>query len=283
MNYLNTSQKQRKEKKMGNEEKFEHLVEIPNADVYCEGKPDSVDIENTALVLLSGGIDSATAAYATKAAGWKLMALSFDYKQRHNIELLSARRIAKKLEIEHHIVIGVGGSDQWGKSALTHTELDVPEHDLKDIGDGVPLTYVPGRNTIFLAYALGIAQSYELPLIIIGCNVVDYSGYPDCRPQYIEAFNKVVDTLQEPGEVKPIVRAPLIFDRKTEILRKGVALGVPYELTWSCYNPVWASDQMTFTICGKCDSCKLRKKAFEDANSTDPAIRKAFKFENVNV
>jgi 7-cyano-7-deazaguanine synthase len=239
--------------------------------------------KGVALVLLSGGLDSATAAYEMKKRGHTLMALSFDYRQRHNIELLHARKIAKALEIQTHFVIGVGGANDWGKSALTNTEVPVPEHDLRDIGNsgGIPDTYVPGRNTIFLAYALGIAQSHHIPIITTGFNVVDYSGYPDCRAQYVEMWNRLINTLYTPKELRPLIHAPLIFMRKVDIIKRGIELKVPHRLTWSCYDPQWNEDKTTYTICNKCDSCKLRKIAFEEAGSTDPAISKVFKFENV--
>ena len=215
-----------------------------------------------AIVLLSGGLDSATALAIARTAGHACHALSFDYGQRHRIELEAARRVAAALgAVEHRIMkidtAGIGGS------ALTDLSIAVPEAPTA----GIPVTYVPARNTVFLALALGWAEVLGARDIWIGVNAVDYSGYPDCRPEFIAAFEALANLATRAGvEGEHFrVRAPLIELSKAEIVRRGVALGVDYGLTSSCYQPDPAG-----RACGRCDSCRLRRAGFDAAGVADP-------------
>ena len=215
-----------------------------------------------AIVLLSGGLDSATTLAIARTAGHACHALSFDYGQRHRIELEAARRVAAALgAVEHRVMkidtAGIGGS------ALTDLSIAVPEAPTA----GIPVTYVPARNTVFLALALGWAEVLGARDIWIGVNAVDYSGYPDCRPEFIAAFEALADLATRAGvEGEHFrVRAPLIELSKAEIVRRGVALGVDYGLTVSCYQPDPAG-----RACGRCDSCRLRRAGFEAAGVADP-------------
>ncbi|MBN1256411.1 MAG: 7-cyano-7-deazaguanine synthase QueC [Planctomycetes bacterium] len=215
-----------------------------------------------AVVLLSGGLDSATAAAIAQGEGYAICALSFAYGQRHALELAAAERLAKFFKAVEHKVITID-LRAFGGSALT-AEIAVPEG-----GDaqGIPITYVPARNTIFLAYALAWAEVRGSRDIFIGVNAVDYSGYPDCRPEYIAAFQKLADLATRAGvEGRGItIHTPLISLSKAEIIKTGIALGVDYSLTRSCYNP----DEED-RACGACDSCRLRRKGFRDAGVEDP-------------
>jgi 7-cyano-7-deazaguanine synthase len=215
-----------------------------------------------AVVLLSGGLDSATIFAIARSEGYRCHALSFDYGQRHASELDAARRIARRLGAVEHKVIRIG-LDDIGGSALTDARIAVPESPQT----GIPVTYVPARNTIFLAFALGWAEVLDASDIFIGVNAVDYSGYPDCRPAYIEAFQSLANLATRAGvEGKSLrIHAPLIQDTKAQIIRRGVALGVDYSLTVSCY----AADDAG-RACGKCDACRLRKQGFQDAGIIDP-------------
>lgn len=216
----------------------------------------------TAVVLLSGGLDSATCLAIAKAEGYHPIALSFDYGQRHLAELDAARRVAQAQGVIDHRVVRVDiGS--FGGSALTDTSIAVPETP----GEGIPVTYVPARNTIFLAYALGLAEVHGALDIVIGVNAVDYSGYPDCRPEFIDAFERLANLATKAGVEggRFRVHAPLVSLTKADIIRRGVALGVDYSLTVSCYQA-----DAEGRACGRCDSCRLRARGFIDAGVADP-------------
>ncbi|MBX2866135.1 MAG: 7-cyano-7-deazaguanine synthase QueC [Leptolyngbyaceae cyanobacterium MAG.088] len=210
-----------------------------------------------AVVLLSGGLDSATAAAQAIADGYDLIALSFRYGQRHERELVAAKVIASHLGINQHFVIDVNLS-QWGGSSLTDAEQALPQDGVES--GVIPSTYVPGRNTVFIALALSLAEAQEAEAIYLGINAVDYSGYPDCRPEYLEAFQKLASLSSRVGvEGKPIeLKAPLVMDSKVDIVRRAVALNVPIPETWSCYA---GGDRP----CGKCDSCRIRDQALVEA------------------
>lgn len=217
-----------------------------------------------AVVLLSGGLDSATTAAIAKSEGYNLYALSFDYGQRHSRELESAKKVAKSLGVEDHLLISFD-MRKFGASALTD-EIDVPlDRDSDEIGSSIPVTYVPARNTIFLSFALAHAESIGAQDIFIGVSQIDYSGYPDCRSEFIEAFEKVANLATKAGvEGKSHFRihTPLINLSKTETIKKGLELGVDYSLTWSCYRGGEKA-------CGRCDSCKLRLAGFAEAGASD--------------
>ncbi|MGV6826139.1 MAG: 7-cyano-7-deazaguanine synthase QueC [bacterium] len=214
-----------------------------------------------AVVLLSGGLDSATALAIALRDGYECYALSLDYGQRHSTELAAAKRVAESAGIQHKIL--PLALDAIGGSALTDTSIDVPEQ----MQDGIPITYVPARNTVFLSLALGWAEVLGAHDIFVGVNAVDYSGYPDCRPEFIEAFEKLANLATKVGVEGQQIRihAPLINWNKAEIIRAGTDLGVDYAATVSCYQ---ADEQGR--ACGVCDSCRLRQKGFEDAGITDP-------------
>ena len=220
-----------------------------------------------AVVLLSGGLDSATVAALALAEGRVVYALSFDYGQRHTHELRAAARVAQHLGITDHRTVRVDLS-AIGGSALTSAAIPVPHHTPDTIGQGpIPTTYVPARNTVFLAVALGLAEVVGAQELHFGANALDYSGYPDCRPAFVEAFQALAnvatrDAVQ--GGARFRVVAPLMQLTKAEIIRRGTALGVPYALTHSCYDPVGED------ACGRCDACVLRRKGFEEAGIVDP-------------
>jgi len=215
-----------------------------------------------AVVLLSGGLDSATTLALAGKWGFSCYALSLDYGQRHNAELAAAQRIALAADVVEHKIIPIG-LDAIGGSALTDSAIPVPAGP----GEGIPVTYVPARNTVFLSLALGWAEVLGAWDIFIGVNAVDYSGYPDCRPEFIQAFEKLAQLATrggvEGGEFH--IHAPLIQLRKAEIIRKGVDLGVDYARTVSCY----AAD-VEGRACGQCDSCRLRAEGFRQAGVADP-------------
>jgi 7-cyano-7-deazaguanine synthase len=215
-----------------------------------------------AIVLLSGGLDSATALAVARDQGYACYALSMDYGQRHRAELSAARRVAASLGAVEHKVVRIG-LDAIGGSALTDTAIAVPEAPT----EGIPVTYVPARNTILLGLALGWAEVLGAGDIFIGVNAVDYSGYPDCRPAFIEAFEHLAALATKAGvEGYPLrVHAPLIGLTKAEIIRRGTELGVDYGLTVSCYQ---ADDEGR--ACGRCDSCRLRAAGFQAARLPDP-------------
>jgi 7-cyano-7-deazaguanine synthase len=215
-----------------------------------------------AVVLLSGGLDSATALALARAEGFRCHCMSFRYGQRHAVELEAAAAIAQQQGAAEHRVVDIDLA-AFGGSALTDDTIDVPETP----GEGIPVTYVPARNTIFLSYALAWAEVLEAPAIFIGVNAVDYSGYPDCRPEYIAAYEKMANLATKAGvEGRHLdLRTPLIDWTKVEIIRKGTELGVDYALTVSCYQ---ADHQGR--ACGVCDSCRLRARGFAEAGVPDP-------------
>ncbi|MBU2707498.1 7-cyano-7-deazaguanine synthase QueC [Zooshikella marina] len=216
-----------------------------------------------AVVLLSGGLDSTTCLAYAKSQGYECYALSFDYGQKHNSELEAAKRIAHAMNAARHEVLPLQ-LNQLTRSALTDQSIDIPDY----VDDGeIPVTYVPARNTILIAVALGWAEVLEADAIFIGVSSVDYSGYPDCRPEYIEAYRKLAELATKVGvEGKPIsIETPLIHLNKAETIQLGHKLGVDYGLTVSCYR---ANDEGE--ACGECDSCYLRKKGFSDAGVEDP-------------
>jgi len=220
-----------------------------------------------AVVLLSGGLDSATVlAYAT-SEGYDCYCLSFDYGQRHAAELNAARNVASAFKAREHRVIQLD-LGQLGGSALTDYAIDVPT----EAAEGIPVTYVPARNTVFLSYALAWAEVLACQDIFIGVNAVDYSGYPDCRPEYIQAYETMANLATKAGvEGKPIhIHTPLIQLSKADIIRQGISLGVDYALTVSCYQA-----DVKGRACGVCDSCRLRKQGFEQAGITDPTRYKS--------
>jgi 7-cyano-7-deazaguanine synthase len=216
-----------------------------------------------AIVLLSGGLDSATSAAQAIADGYELIALSLHYGQRHERELVAAKRIAEHLGIKEHFVMDVNLS-QWGGSALTDEAVAVPTEGVQS--GVIPVTYVPGRNTVFLAIALSLAEAKGAEAVYLGINAVDYSGYPDCRPEYLEAVQHLATLSSKAGlEGKaPKLVAPLVMDSKVDIVRRALQLGLPIELTWSCYQ---GEDEP----CGVCDSCRIRDKALIDAGRPDLA------------
>lgn len=215
-----------------------------------------------AVVLLSGGLDSATVLAWARAAGYDCYALSLDYGQRHNAELAAARRIAASLGAHEHKVIPLA-LDAIGGSALTDASIEVPDTP----ADGIPVTYVPARNTVFLSLALGWAEVLGAQAIFIGVNAVDYSGYPDCRPEYIEAFGRLAQLATRAGVEGAgfTIHAPLIEMSKADIIREGTRLQVDYSQTVSCY----AADSAG-RACGVCDACRLRAAGFRDAAIPDP-------------
>ena len=219
-----------------------------------------------AVVLLSGGLDSATTLAIAKSEGFEAYAISFRYGQRHGIELDAAKKVSEAIGAKKHIIIEMD-MGRIGGSALT-ANIDVPKgRGLNDISGEIPVTYVPARNIIFLSVALAYAESLGSRDIFIGVNALDYSGYPDCRPEFIEAFEKMANLGTKSGiEGKGFkVHAPLIRSTKAEIIKKGTELGVDYALTHSCYDPT--PDGLP---CGECDSCLLRKKGFDEAGIRDP-------------
>ncbi len=222
----------------------------------------SAAAERRAVVLLSGGLDSATTLAIARRDGYACYALSMDYGQRHAAELGAARRVAAQLGVAEQKVIALDLS-AFGGSALTDAAIAVPEHP----SDGIPVTYVPARNTVFLSLALGWAEVLGARDIFIGVNAVDYSGYPDCRPEYIEAFERLSRLATRAGVegAEFHIRAPLIRMTKAEIIQAGTALGVDYALTLSCY----AADA-DGRACGRCDACRLRARGFADAGIADP-------------
>ncbi len=216
-----------------------------------------------AVVLLSGGLDSATSAAQAIADGYELIALSLYYGQRHDCELIAAKRVAEHLGIKEHFVVDVNLA-QWGGSALTDQTVEVPTDGVKP--GVIPITYVPGRNTVFLAITLSLAEAKVAEAIYLGINAVDYSGYPDCRPEYLEAYQHLATLSSKAGlEGKaPRLVAPLVMDSKVDIVQRALQLGVPIELTWSCY-------QGEGEPCGLCDSCRIRDRALIDAGRADLA------------
>ena len=220
-----------------------------------------------AVVLLSGGLDSATTLAIARADGYEPYALSFEYGQRHAAEVEAARRVAAAIGVREHIVARID-LRAFGGSALTG-DLDVPlDRTPEEMAGHIPVTYVPARNTIFLSYALGWAEVLEAADVFIGVNAVDYSGYPDCRPEFIQAFERLANLATRAGvEGRQLsIHTPLINLAKRDIIRRGLALGVDYGLTLTCYAP--SADGLA---CGRCDACQLRLKGFDEAGIRDPA------------
>lgn len=222
-----------------------------------------------AIVLVSGGLDSATVAAIARAEGFEVYALSFDYGQRHRLELDAARAVVVAQGIRHHAV-SVIDLRVFGGSALT-SDIAVPKHDsVAEIGGGIPITYVPARNTIFLSFALAYAEVVGASDIFIGVNALDYSGYPDCRPEYVRAFESMANLATRAGvegQQRLTIHAPLMQLDKAGIIRRGTALGVDYAQTLSCYDPAPPN-----RACGHCDSCLLRRKGFTEAGVADPTL-----------
>ncbi len=222
--------------------------------------------EKRAVILLSGGLDSTTCLAIAKAEGYALCALSFRYGQRHLQELDMARRAGVHYGVERHIVVDFD-MRAIGGSALTGTGEIPKDQPVNGIGNGIPSTYVPARNTVFLSFGLAWAEVLEARDIFIGVNAVDFSGYPDCRPEYIQAYQRVAELGTRMGvEGRPVrIHTPLISLTKGEIIRKGMSLDVDYSMTHSCYDP--PADR---PACGRCDSCLLRRKGFSEAGLNDP-------------
>jgi len=220
-----------------------------------------------AVILLSGGLDSSTVLYLAKSEGYDCYALSFDYQQRHRRELEAARTISTAVGVAAHQVVSFD-LRLWGGSALTDDRVDLPQdRDLAAMSESIPVTYVPARNTIFLSFALAYAEAIAASRVYIGVNALDYSGYPDCRPDYIDAMRSVYTLGTKQGrEGDPIeIITPLIDLKKTEIIQLGDRLGVPWAQTWSCYSG-------DLVPCGVCDSCRLRLAAFEELGLVDPGL-----------
>ncbi len=220
-----------------------------------------------AVVLLSGGLDSSTTLAIAKKMGFEIYALTFRYGQKHQVEIEAAKRLAQAMNVAKHVVADID-LRVFGGSALTD-DIEVPKNRVEsEMSGGIPVTYVPARNTIFLSFALAWAEVLEAGDIFIGVNAIDYSGYPDCRPEYITAYQKMANLATKTGvegknQLK--IHTPLIHLSKSEIIRTGIELGVDYSLTTTCYDP--RSDG---AACGECDACILRLKGFADAGVTDP-------------
>ena len=225
-----------------------------------------------AVALLSGGLDSTTVLAIARSEGYVPYALSFQYGQRHSVELEAARRVAEAQGIARHVVADID-LRVFGGSALTD-DIDVPRHDTaEELEDGIPVTYVPARNTVFLSFALAWAETLSCSDIFIGVNALDYSGYPDCRPEYIQTFEQMANLATKAGvEGRQWLKihAPLIDLTKAQIIERGLALGVDYSLTHSCYDP-----DPVGRACGKCDSCLLRHRGFSELGREDPALAPA--------
>lgn len=228
--------------------------------------------EPRAVVLLSGGLDSTTVLAIARAEGYEPYALSFRYGQRHTIELDAAGRVAEAFKVPRHVVADID-LRVFGGSALTDDAIDVPHHaGVEDVTQDIPVTYVPARNTIFLSFALAWAETLGASDVFIGVNAQDYSGYPDCRPEYIEAYEQMANRATRAGvegTQRLKIHTPLMEMTKAQIILKGLELGVDYGLTHSCYDPVDGR------ACGTCDSCLLRARGFAEAKHADPALAQA--------
>ena len=221
-----------------------------------------------AVVLVSGGLDSMISAASAREQGYRVLALSVDYNQRHRVELAAARRVANVLGAERHIILPLDLS-AFGGSALTD-DIAVPKDGVgTEEGGGIPVTYVPARNTIFLSLALGWAEAAGARDLFIGVNALDYSGYPDCRPEFIKAFEDMAEVATKAGvEGEPFrIRAPLQHMTKADIVREAARLGLDAGMSWSCYDPAPGG-----VHCGLCDSCRLRAKGFSEAGLPDPTV-----------
>jgi 7-cyano-7-deazaguanine synthase len=220
-----------------------------------------------AVVLLSGGLDSTTTLAIARSAGYELHALTFRYGQRHDIEVAAAQRIAQHFGVASHVIVPID-LRVFGGSALTSNQEVPKDRAADEMAHGIPITYVPARNTIFLSFALACAEVHGTGDIFIGVNALDYSGYPDCRPEYIAAFERMANLATKAavqGKQAVTIHAPLIAWPKERIIKEGKALGVDYALTTSCYDP-----DASGAACGRCDACQLRLKGFADAGLTDP-------------
>lgn len=237
-----------------------------------------------AVVLLSGGVDSSTTMAIALSEGYEIYAISFDYAQRHRVELEAAGNVARHLGARKHLLMSFDMGEIGGSALTTDTEVpktDAGDSDLPTLPlrpDVIPVTYVPARNTVFLSFALSWAETIEAPHLFIGANAVDYSGYPDCRPEYLRAFETMANLatrVSVEGRIRFEIRAPLLFMTKAEIIRKGTALGLDYSLTWSCYDPQLLGTDVgpaRYRPCGRCDSCLFRAKGFAEAGLNDPLI-----------
>ncbi|MEM8733576.1 MAG: 7-cyano-7-deazaguanine synthase QueC [Planctomycetota bacterium] len=226
--------------------------------------------EKPAVVLLSGGLDSATVMAIAKSEGYQVHAISFNYGQRHKFELERARALAAHAGVEDHVVVDIDLA-QFGGSALT-AAIEVPKHEsAEEIGDEIPVTYVPARNTVFLSLALAFAETRGADDLFIGVNALDYSGYPDCRPEYIDAFAKMANLATKAGVEQDgegiVLHTPLIDLTKAQIIARGLELGVDYSQTISCYDP-----SPSGFPCGHCDACLLRIRGFEQNGMSDPSM-----------
>ncbi len=230
-----------------------------SGNASSQGKP--------AVILLSGGLDSTTTAAIARHDGFELFALSADYGQRHRFELEAAARVAKHFGVKRHETVRIDLA-RFGHSALT-AEIAVPKHRTEEeMGHGIPVTYVPARNTVLLSLALAYAETVEAADIFLGVNAIDYSGYPDCRPEYIAAFERLANLATKAGvegTLKFKIHTPLITMTKADIVRRGTELGVDFGLTHSCYDP-----DASGKPCGRCDACLLRRKGFAEAGLSDP-------------
>ncbi len=223
--------------------------------------------DKKAVVLLSGGLDSTTTLAIARSEGYTAYALTFRYGQRHEVEIEAARRVAQALGVAEHVLVDFD-LRRFGGSALT-SELDVPkDRPIASMAEGIPVTYVPARNTIFLSFALAWAETLGAQDIFIGVNALDYSGYPDCRPEYIEAYERMANLATKAGAEgrRLTIHTPLIDLTKVQIIERGLTLGVDYGLTHSCYDPTPEG-----LACGRCDSCRLRLAAFDRLGLSDPA------------
>ncbi|KAK4535252.1 hypothetical protein CDCA_CDCA04G1277 [Cyanidium caldarium] len=247
----------------------------------CYARVQADPAHRDAVVLLSGGLDSATALAVARRDGYRCHALTFEYGQRHAYELEAARRVAEALQVHRHAVMRLGALGALGGSALTSVDLQVPKAERTDepvTATAIPSTYVPARNTIFLSYALAYAEVHGAYDIFIGANAVDYSGYPDCRPEYFAAFERLAQLATKAGverqanDGQPAFRihTPLLRLRKEEIIARGVTLGVDYSLTHSCYDPLPPDG----APCQRCDACRLRQAAFRKLGRHDPLLDK---------
>lgn len=224
-------------------------------------------LDRPAVVLLSGGLDSATTAAIARQEGYSLHALSVDYGQRHRFELAAANRVALAMGVRRHVVVPVGLA-QFGGSSLTANIAVAKDRDVQAMSHGIPSTYVPARNTVLLSLALAYAETVGAADIFLGVNAVDYSGYPDCRPEFLEAFAKLANLATKAGvegQLNFTIHAPLVCMTKAQIVRRGTELGVDYSLTHTCYDP-----NTSGVSCGRCDACQLRRKGFAEAGLTDP-------------
>jgi 7-cyano-7-deazaguanine synthase len=230
---------------------------------------DDAMTDKPAVVLLSGGLDSTTVLAIARSQGYVPYALSFRYGQRHGVELDAARQVSAAQGVVRHVVADID-LRVFGGSALTD-DIDVPHHaSAEELGEEIPVTYVPARNTVFLSFALAWAETLECSDIFIGVNALDYSGYPDCRPEYIDAFEKMANLATKAGvegRQRLKIHAPLIELTKAQIIERGLALGVDYSLTHSCYDP-----DPEGRACGTCDSCLLRRRGFAELGREDPAL-----------